>query len=307
MSSPAYGVGTTWFMNYPHNLEGELDEAVITGLEAALAAGFRHIDLAEMYGNEREAGVAIGRWLEARQSEGQTREAARQALWITGKLWNNMGGDIEAACRATVGRLRCDYLDLYLMHGPVSLLRQRSPDRCPEGLSNIAVWRRMETLVDLGLTSNVGLSNFRGTDIEELFAHELRHVPTVHQVEFHPHLQQPRLQRISEGRGMRMAAYGSLAPLTSDACKSGPVAALVAELALHRGIPQALVLQAYAVQRGYTVITTSRTPSRLQEYLMLSSVTLDPGEIAALDEAGRALPHRVFWDQQLIGSDAGLI
>ena len=298
-----FGLGTTWYKTFIHNTQGDLDQTLIDSLLAALRAGFRHIDLAEMYGNEREVGVALGLWFAERESSGESRDAARADLWITSKLWESMNEDVVEGCRATVQRAGCEYLDLYLMHGSVALLLKKKPSSRTD-LTNIGIWRQLEQLVDAKLVRSLGLSNFAGSEITELCSHPLKHAPVMHQVEFHPFLQQPELQRVSESHGIKMASYGGLVPLRKET--PAAFSALLQQIALKHGIPEASVLQRYTLQRGYTVITTTRTASRLHEALNVPNLHLDDEDVAAINDFPYS-PLRSFWGPEIQVPDAGFI
>jgi alcohol dehydrogenase (NADP+) len=302
-----FGLGTIWYQGVEHNTQGSIDLATVDRVYDALQAGFRHLDLAELYGNEREVAQGLEKWFTQQESRGISRATARAELWITGKASYSLGGDIVAACRDTIARLGCTYLDLYLAHCPVHLLSLRYAEYTPAGLTNVAIWRQMEDLVAAGLARYIGLSNFRGSDIRELFSQPMRVKPVVHQVEFHPFLQQRVLQQLSESHGMRMSAYGSLTPITQDGGQDfQPLQDLLATLAAKYGVSAATILQRYTEQRGFLVITTTRTPSRLQEYLRIDRVTLAPEDIAEIDRVGEGFAFRSFWNRELPPTDAGL-
>uniref|UniRef100_A0A6B2LCK2 NADP-dependent oxidoreductase domain-containing protein n=1 Tax=Arcella intermedia TaxID=1963864 RepID=A0A6B2LCK2_9EUKA len=216
---------------------------------SALRAGFAHLDLAEMYGNEREVGAALREWLDDQHP--------RESLWITSKVWKSFK-DIEHQCRATIARLGCTYLDLYLIHAP--------PRLHPSGLPILQVWQGMERLVRLGLAKRIGISNFAVEDIEELFeSGEVTFPPFLHQFKFDPRHQQEEVRACSLRHGMVLAAHGTLGPLKSDS--EGPLHGVLRGLAGKYGVSTAAVLHRYAQQSGFVVITTTRNTTRLHPYL----------------------------------------
>ena len=138
-----FGVGTAWFQSAGGGRETELIESV----HAALDAGFRHIDEAEMYCNEAATGKAITSWL-------SRTGTPRQSLFVTSKVMSVDEG-VGVICRRSLQAMGLSYFDLYLVHAPF----QRSGTPFATPLSE--VWRQMEELVDAGLTRAIGVSNWR--------------------------------------------------------------------------------------------------------------------------------------------------
>src|SRR6185295_7173715 len=142
-------------------------------VEHALEAGYRHIDTAAAYRNEKGVGAAIA-----------ASGLAREDVFVTTKLWNSQQGydSTLAAFEASLGRLGFDYADLYLIHWPVP-----TEDRF------VDTWRAFERIRDEGRVRTIGVSNFRIEDLERLPA-ETETLPTINQVELHPRLQQAELR-----------------------------------------------------------------------------------------------------------------
>ena len=318
-----FGLGTTWFGG------ARGSEALTSCVHAALDAGFRHIDEAEMYGNEDVTGPAISSWL------GRPGNAATRAdLFITSKVLGTIevagaaarkaGGDTSAvaaaevvavgtACRASLVKLQLEYLDLFLLHAPFARSGVAFTASLPE------LWGAMEALVEEGLVRHVGVSNWREADLRAVLeqpAGVLRHRPACNQLEYHPLLQQPTLAAFSAAEGIATVSYAPLSPITKPACSGdGPgdvaaVAEAVAEelSAASSGGPcvtTAQVLLRWSLQTAQSVITTSTKVERIVESIAVldGSIVLSAAQVARITDAGR--PHwvRSFWGGSLGVSD----
>ncbi len=231
----------------------------------ALEDGYRLIDTAKYYGNEREIGAAI--------KEGGV---AREELFITTKLWNDDHGydSTIRAYRRSMEDLGLDYLDLYLIHWPVPDLRGES-------------WRAMEWLLDEGLCRAVGVSNYMVVHLEELLAGS-RTVPAVNQVEFHPFLYQEELLEFCRGRGIQLQAYS---PLARTRGFGDP---RVREVSARYGKTPAQIYLRWSLQHEVVVIPKSSNRERLIENTDIFDFTISPGDMRLLDSLSRDL--RVSWD-----------
>lgn len=167
MPQLAFGTGSTWFEgdgNSPHAAAESSDSPLHRCVRAALDSGYRHLDCAEMYGTEIKVGQALARWL------GETH-SNRADVFVTSKVWRSCL-DVGAACRASLERLGLEYLDLYLLHTPVSFM-----NFVPTGDKNATqqrVWRAMEQLVEDGLVKGIGVSNFSSKELETLLCVQSR-------------------------------------------------------------------------------------------------------------------------------------
>ncbi len=191
-------------------------------VQAAIAAGYRHIDAACDYGNEREAGQGIARAL-------QSGLCQRDELWITSKLWNtyHRPEHVRPAIEKSLSDLGLDSLDLYLIHFPISTqfvpFEERyppgwfyDPDATPPVMLPTAVpiaetWGAMEELQRAGLCQHIGISNFGVSLIRDLLSYAAIR-PAVLQIEAHPYLAQHQLLRycLAEGVGCyRILSVGS--------------------------------------------------------------------------------------------------
>lgn len=274
---PLVGLGT-WKSN-----PGEVAAAV----QHALEAGYRHIDAAWIYGNEKEVGqglVAAG--------------IPRGEVFITSKLWNTFhhAADVEDACRDSLANLGVDYLDLYLMHWPVSLKKGAPLPPTADDMDSVPLqetWEALTRLVDRGLTRAVGVSNFSVGKLEILIASGV--VPAVNQVEMHPFLQQTELVRFCHEHGIHVTAYAPLGsndrpPRVKD--ETDPVLLDDPELAAIAEVEErtpADVLLRWSVQRGVVVIPKSVTSSRIVSNLAACARPLSPESMERLAAMDRKL------------------
>ncbi|KAL6619123.1 hypothetical protein ACP70R_034262 [Stipagrostis hirtigluma subsp. patula] len=193
---PSVGLGT-W-----HAGPGVVGAAVY----GAVKAGYRHIDCAPSYRNEKEVGSALKKLF-------QDGVVKREDLFITSKLWycNNAPEHVPEAIDATLSDLQLKYLDLYLIHGPIRLKKGTTPssENClPCDIP--ATWGAMEKLHDAGKARAIGVSNFSCRKLEALLA-AARVPPAVNQVECHPGWQQPRLRALCRSAGVHLSVQGVFA------------------------------------------------------------------------------------------------
>uniref|UniRef100_A0A452Z984 NADP-dependent oxidoreductase domain-containing protein n=3 Tax=Aegilops tauschii subsp. strangulata TaxID=200361 RepID=A0A452Z984_AEGTS len=189
-SIPSVGLGT-WQIK---------PEVVGDTIYAAVKAGYRHIDCAPAYSNETEVGLALKKLFE-------DGVAKREELFITSKLWsgNHAPEDVPEAIDTTLKDLQLDYLDLFLIHGPIRT--RKGTTHIPENLipTDIpATWGAMEKLYDSGKARAIGVSNFTCKKMEDLLA-VARVPPAVNQVECHLIWQQAKLRELCQSRGVHLS------------------------------------------------------------------------------------------------------
>jgi len=271
-----FGVGTAWF-----RASGEKAEKLRNSVIAALDAGFRHLDDAEMYGNEKPFGDGVHEWL-ARTG------ADRSQLFITGKVYSCDEPGPAAVCRSSLAASRLPYYDLYLVHSPF----QRGGE--PFRRSLLDIWREVETLVDDGLVKAVGVSNWRIEDLASVID-GARIKPVCNQVEAHPHLQQTALVEWCSAHGITVTAYSPLVPLRADCAPL--VDGAVTEVAKKHGRTTGQVLLRWNMQTGRGVITTSSRADRMKEYLDSFDFELDQADVDRISQAGAAKHLRMYWSE----------
>ena len=290
---PAIGLGT-W-----KSAPGVVRAAV----KEAIRIGYRHIDCAPIYGNEREIGAALAECFE----EGL---ASREEMWITSKLWNDRHapGDVVPALEETLEHLRLDYLDLYLIHWPVAIrpglmFPESGADMVPlEDVPLDATWGRMEAAVGAGLCRHIGVSNFSAAKIATLL--DGARLPVeVDQVELHPYLRQDGLVSFCQAHDVVVTAYSPLGSrdrperLKEDGEPVLLEDPVILGIADRVGATPAQVLIAWALARATAAIPKSTDPGRMRENLAAADVSLDeaaPREIAALDRHRRYIVGHVW-------------
>lgn len=233
----------------------------------ALEAGYRHIDTAGAYRNEKGVGAAVA-----------DSSLAREDVFVTTKLWNSQQGydSTLAAFEASLGRLGFDYVDLYLIHWPV-----------PTENRFVDTWRAFERIHEEGRARTIGVSNFRVEDLERL-EREAEVRPTVNQVELHPRFQQAELREWHAEHDIATEAWSPLAQgeLLDDETIVG--------IAEQHGKTPAQAALRWHLQIGNVVIPKSVTPHRIRENLDVLDFELSREEmatIANLDSGERIGPN----------------
>ncbi len=221
----------------------------------ALEVGYRHLDTAMIYHNEREVGRAVA-------SSG----IPRSELFITTKLFNTDHGTQEAfdAFDASLERLGLDYVDLYLIHWPMP-----GVDRYVES------WRALETISASGRAKAIGVSNFMPEHLQRLFD-ETGTVPAVNQIEVHPEHQQAEASAFGVAHGILTESYS---PLANGRILEDAALAAIAQ-AHDKTVPQ--VILRWHVQQGYIAIPKTSTRARMIENLDVFDFDLTEDEMAAV-------------------------
>lgn len=235
-------------------------------VKEALAAGYRSVDTAAIYDNERGVGQGLA-----------TSGVPREDVFVTTKVWNSDQGYGETlrAMAESLDRLKLDYVDLYLIHWPTPA-RDRYLD----------TWRALVKLKEEGRARSIGVSNF-GIPQLRCVIDATGVVPVVNQVELHPYFQQHDLRRFHAEHGI---ATESWSPLAQGQVVSDPV---IAELARKYGKSPAQVTVRWHLESGLVVIPKSVTPARIRENFDVFDFRLDAedmAQIGALDGRGRIGP-----------------
>jgi 2,5-diketo-D-gluconate reductase A len=246
---------------------GETAEAVTE----ALRVGYRHIDTAEMYGNEREVGEGL-------RSSGLDRGD----VFVTSKLNNSFHepDDARRAFDETLSELGFDYVDLFLIHWPLPTLYDGD---------FVSTWKVMEEFHNDGRAKSVGVSNFQVDHLAQLAA-ETDTVPAVNQIEVHPYFTNEAVRAYGQEHGIVTEAWSPIAQggVLEDST--------ITEIAGKAGKTPAQVVLRWHIQRGDIVFPKSVTPSRMQENFDIFDFELDSAdmdEISSLDqgESGRTGPN----------------
>lgn len=279
----------------------------------AIQAGYRHLDCACDYGNEKEVGQGIQQAI----SEGL---CTRDDLWVTSKLWNTYHAPehVRPACEKSLSDLGLKQLDLYLIHFPIAQKFVPFDVRYPPGWffdPNIAsprmeetrvpifeTWRAMEALVADGLVKQIGICNFGTSLLRDLLSYaKIR--PAVLQVESHPFLVQEKLLRYCKQERIAFTAFSPLGAASyyslgmagqSESLLDNPI---VQCIGLEKGKSAAQVLLRWGIQRGTSVIPKTSTLERMAENLNIFDFELsdeDMASITALDRNRRFNDPGVF-------------
>lgn len=269
---------------------GEVGAAVAV----AIRLGYRLLDCAWIYDNEAEVGVAIKDAIES-------GIVTRAELFIVTKLWSasHRHDQVRPALEDSLRKLQVDYVDLYLIHNPVTMLPDADGDMdwAPIGVPIAETWRGMEGLVDAGLARAIGVSNFGALAIYDLLAYA-RIKPVVNQIERHPYLVQDKLVQWCAKNGVHTMAYSPLGnPSFSKHSNEGALPRLIDVEAIkaigrahHKSAAQ--VLLRWGVQVGSIVIPKSVSEARLRENANIFDFELSADEvlvISALDKNFRYL------------------
>jgi len=218
-------------------------------VEVAIRAGYRHIDGAALYGNEKEIGEVLTKLFEE-------KVVKREELFYTSKLWNTDWDNVEAACKKTLSDLNLKYLDLYLVHTPASFISGEGSFPKADGVAKMGkvpvheMWKNMEKLVDAGLVRSIGLSNFPVLMIHDILTY-CRIKPAMHQIEIHPFFTQKKNADYCLSQGIQVTAYSPLgnasdeSPLKSDVIKN---------FAKKYSVSAGQLLIRWSIQNGYIVI-----------------------------------------------------
>jgi 2,5-diketo-D-gluconate reductase A len=245
----------------------ETAEAVTRALET----GYRHIDTAEMYGNEREVGEGI------RQSG-----IDRADVFVTSKL-NNSFHEPDAARRAfdsTLEALGFDHVDLFLIHWPLPTLYDGD---------YVSTWQTLEEFKNDGRARSIGLSNFQVEHLERLAA-ETDAIPAVNQIELHPYFQNREVRAYDDEHEIATEAWSPIAQgeVLDDRA--------IGEIAERVDRTPAQVVLRWHIQRGNIVFPKSVTPERIRENFEIFDFELEDSELERIDEldrgeGGRTGPH----------------
>jgi len=285
---PIFGLGT-W-----KSQPGEVTKVV----QEAIDVGYRHIDGALAYSNEKEVGEAI----EAKIKQGVVK---REDLFVTSKLWNTFHRSdlVVNSLKKTLADLKLDYLDLFLIHWPMAY--KEDAELFPKDANDkmiysdadyLDTWKMMEECVRLGLTRSIGLSNFNSQQIQRILDNS-KIKPAMLQVECHPYWNQKKLFEFCKSKGISVTGYSPLgSPDRPWAKPTDPKLVddvKLVELSKKYGKSPAQIILRWLVQRGIVAIPKTVNKNRLIENINIFDFTLSDEDMAYLytfdKPEGRAL------------------
>ncbi|MGC5020396.1 aldo/keto reductase [Micromonospora sp. DT47] len=248
----------------------------VEAVSKALEVGYRHIDTAQMYGNEAEVGEAI-----------RTSGIDRGEVFVTSKLNNSFHrpDDARKAFESTLAALKFDYLDLFLIHWPLPTLYDGD---------FVSTWKVLEELQRDGRVRSIGVSNFQVPHLERLAA-EADVVPAVNQIEAHPYFGNEEVRAYDKAHTIATEAWS---PIAQGKVLDDPT---IVDIAQQVGRTPAQVTLRWHVQRGDIVFPKSTTPKRIEENFHIFDFELDDAAMDRINnldkgEAGRQGPNPDTFD-----------
>ena len=231
-------------------------------VRAALDVGYRHIDTAQMYGNEAEVGEAVAK-----------SDIPRDQLWITTKCNNSNHGyeDSQKALDESLRVMGLDHVDLYLIHWPL-----------PGKDLYVDTWKGLEQANADGKTRTIGVSNFQPHHLDRLLS-ETETVPAINQIELHPHMQQAGLRSYHERHGIRTEAWSPIGQ--GKGLLDAPEFADIAQA--HGKSPAQVVLR-WHIQLGNIIFPKSVTPERIRENFEIFDFELSDDEMNTINNMEKA-------------------
>lgn len=277
-------------------------DKVAETVKRAIYSGYRHIDCASVYGNEKEIGYVLKEIL-------KSGFLKREDLWITSKVWNDMHDKVEESCKKSLNDLQIDYLDLYLVHWPFPNyhppkcdVTSRSPNAKPYIHENyMKTWHDMEKLIDKGLVKNIGTSNMTIPKLK-LLLKDARIKPVCNEMELHPHFQQKELFEFCIKNNIQPVAYSPLgSPGRPERDKTPEDTVdledeIILKISERLKISPAQVAVKWAIQRGQIPIPFSVNHffENLEAVVNASLTENDMEAISKIDKNCRLIKGQVF-------------
>lgn len=237
-------------------------ETAVSSVKAAIEAGYRHIDTAAIYGNEKGVGLGI-----------KECGVARDQLFITSKVWNTERGydKTMAAFDKTMSDLGLDYLDLYLIHWPANSVQfSNNWDEI-----NLSTWKALTELYKAGRIKSIGVSNFKVHHLKSLMETEVK--PMVNQIEFHPGFMQTEIVEFCKANNILVEAWSPLG--TGRVLGDEQLKAIAAKY--NRSVAQVCIR--WCLQNGTLPLPKSVTPSRIIENTKVFDFNLSDEDVALIN------------------------
>ncbi|VDM22179.1 unnamed protein product [Hydatigera taeniaeformis] len=284
---PQLGFGTFWAPR----------DVVAAAVESALNVGYRHIDCAMIYGNEKEVGEGIA-------SSMKKLNLKREDIFVTSKLWcdKHAPEDVRKACEQSIKNFGLQYLDLYLIHFPGSIkykegvpFDHNDPNSFELEYHKIEdTWKAMEELVTVGLVKSIGVSNFNKRQLERILA-SCTIPPAVNQVEVNIHCPNKKLIAFCHSKNIVVEGYS---PLGSPGFMREKVKPLVedkkaVEIAHKHKKTPAQVLLRHGLQRDIVVLVKSVTPEHIRSNFDVFDFELSDAEMEELNTIESS--GRIIW------------
>jgi len=251
------GVEMPWLGLGVYQMDG--DKQVVEAVQSAFSLGYRSIDTATLYQNERGVGEAVA-----------NSGISREELFITTKVWNSDQGyeSTLAAFETSRKKLGLDYIDLYLIHWPVKGKYKET-------------WRALEKLYTEGAVRAIGVSNFQPSHIEDIMA-DSQIIPMVNQVEYHPMLAQKPLLSFCREHGIQLEAWSPLMNGKLDE-------PLLHKIAAQYGKTAAQVVLRWDLQNGVVTIPKTVHPRRMKENMELFDFELSDQDMELISQLDRSV------------------
>ncbi|CAL8111386.1 unnamed protein product [Orchesella dallaii] len=302
---PIIGLGT-W--------QAESEKELEVALDAALEAGYRHIDTAYLYSNEHLIGKVLKKWFDSGKIK-------REDLFIVTKL-PQIGMTPEKAThfvKKSLESLQLSYIDLYLMHAPIGFqyVNDETPIPMKDGKLLLdystdltAIWKSLEKEVDAGRVRSLGISNFNESQVQRIF-NVARHKPMNNQVEIHAYFQNKNVREVCEKLGITVCAYapfgspgrkeffkarGWASDFPTNGLLDDPV---VAKIANKHGKSSGQVLLRFLAQQGIVVIPKSTNPARILNNIQIFDFELslqEMKELSGLDQGDKGRTFYFIWE-----------